>query len=98
MSMMDERRRIVIWDTDAERSSGICRNLQRAMRAAGCRYELEQQSEAPLMARMGVWNDMPVLEAEGCRWTWKKGESIPEEAALLLLRRLEQLRASRDGA
>lgn len=92
---MGGRRKIVIWDNDAERSAEIAGNLCRAMHTAGCRYELEQQSEAPLMARMGVWSNMPVLEAEGCYWTWKAGESIPEEAAIRLLRGLEQLRASR---
>lgn len=91
---MSNTRKIVIWDTDARRATEISRNLGLAMRAAACRYDLEIMSEPPLVARAGLNGRLPVLEVDGMLWTWKVGEGIPEEAAAMLLRKLEE----EDGA
>lgn len=87
---MNEKRKIVIWDTNAGRASEISRNLGLAMRTTGLRYDLEIMSEPPLVARTGLNGRLPVLEVDGMLWTWKVGEGIPEEAAVTLLRRLEE--------
>ena len=87
---MNEKRKIVIWDTDARRAAEISRNLGLAMRATGVRRDLEIMSEPPLVARTGLNGRLPALEADGMFWTWKVGEGIPEEAAAALLRRLEE--------
>lgn len=83
-------RRIIIWDANAQRSSEIDRTLRQTMRTLGCHYELEHQSEPPFLTRMGLYTKAPVLEINGQYWTWKAGESIPEEAALALLTNLEK--------
>ncbi len=94
---MSKKSKIVIWDTDAGRAMEISRSLGLAMRTTGFRHDLEIMSEPPLVARAGLNGRLPVLEVDGMLWTWKVGEGIPEEAAVALLRRLEEQHASREA-
>ena len=77
---------ITIWDNDIPRIAEIDRNLHRALLRLGLRGRVRVMSEPPLPARMGMLNEVPVLEIGGLYWRHGANRAISPEACEALLR------------
>lgn len=76
---------ITLWDNDAPRIAQIERNLHQAMRNLGLQGQVDIMSEPPLLARMGMLNEVPVLEIGGLYWKREAGRVIGLKACESLL-------------
>ncbi len=76
---------ITLWDNDAARITEIERNLHQAMRNLSLRGQVDIMSEPPLLARMGMLNEVPVLEIGGLYWKREAGRVIGLKACESLL-------------
>lgn len=87
---MDNERKILIWELDAAILAETAENLQRAMHATGCRYDLQVMSEAPLISRAGFYGKTPVLEIDGMFWSLTPGRALRQDELERLLLALEK--------
>lgn len=76
---------ITLWDNDIPRMAEIERNLHQAMRVLGLHGQVNFMSEPPLLARMGMLNEVPVLEIGGLYWKHGANRTISPEACEALL-------------
>lgn len=77
---------ITLWDNDVPRIAEIKRNLHRALLRLGLRGRVRIMSEPPLLARMGMLNEVPVLEIGGLYWRHGANRAISPEVCEVLLR------------
>lgn len=79
---------ITLWDNDIPRMAEIERNLHQALLALGLHGQVNFMFEPPLLARMGMLNEVPVLEIGGLYWKYGANRTIGPEACEALLRRV----------